>query len=134
LAAPDYIRPRRNQALERSIQFHKDLEFLITSLAKRRDEALEMLNRYREGLGRRAREVTEEILNAEYEVVVENQAAEGEVKNRVPQLAPPLTPSAEPTAEKEPGPDHSATGGPNQRDVAAVSASGSKEDNHGPGE
>jgi hypothetical protein len=123
-----------NQALERSIQFHKDLEFLITSLTKRRDEALEMLNRYREGLGRRAKEVTEGILNAEYEVVVENQAVEGDVENRVPQLALPLTHAAEPTAEKEPAPDHSATGGPNQCDVAAVSASGSQEDSHGPAE
>jgi hypothetical protein len=93
-----------------------------------------MLNRYREGLGRRAKEVTEGILNAEYEVVVENQAVEGDVENRVPQLALPLTHAAEPTAEKEPAPDHSATGGPNQCDVAAVSASGSQEDSHGPAE
>jgi DNA repair exonuclease SbcCD ATPase subunit len=107
-----------NQALERSIEFHKDLEFLITSMSKRRDEALEMLSRYREGLGRRAKEVTEEILNAEYKVISENQAPEGEVENQIPQLALPRTSSPEPTAENEPGPDHSATNGPNQLDVA----------------
>jgi hypothetical protein len=123
-----------NQALEGSIQFHKDLEFLITSLTKRRDEALDMLNRYREGLGRRAKEVTEEIINAEYEVVVENQAVKGEVENRLPQLALPLPPSAEP--KKEPAPDQSAISESDQRDLAAMTASdGSKaEDSHVPGE
>jgi hypothetical protein len=58
-----------NRALERSIAFHKDLEFLITSITKRRDQALEMLERYRQGLGKRAKEAMEEILDAEYQVV-----------------------------------------------------------------
>jgi BarA-like signal transduction histidine kinase len=33
-----------NKALERNIDLHKDLEFLITSIRKRRNEALEMLD------------------------------------------------------------------------------------------
>jgi hypothetical protein len=39
--------------LEKSIAFHKDLEFLIASMTKRRDQALEMLNHYRQGLGQK---------------------------------------------------------------------------------
>ena len=54
-----------NRALERSIGLHKDLEFLITSMTKRRDQALEMLDRYRNGLGRRVKKTMDEILEAE---------------------------------------------------------------------
>ena len=73
-----------NRALERSIGFHKDLEFLITSINKRRDQALEMLERYRQGLGKRAKEAMEEILDAEYQVV----------DPTAPALVPPSDPNA----------------------------------------
>ena len=56
-------------ALEKTIDFHKDVEFLITSLTKRRNEALQMLELYRAGLGKRADETMNEILDAEYQVV-----------------------------------------------------------------
>ena len=57
-----------NLALERSIALHKDLEFLITSMTKRRDQALEILDRYRNGLGRRVKKTMDEILETELEV------------------------------------------------------------------
>lgn len=63
-----------NRVLEKSIELHKDLEYLITSVTKRRNEALEMLECYREGLGKCAEKVTDEILDAEYKVV-ENELA-----------------------------------------------------------
>jgi hypothetical protein len=62
----------------------------MASITKRRDQALEMLNRYRQGLGKRAEQATKEILDAEYNVV-ENQAA---------QIAPPMVPAAEPEVKK----------------------------------
>lgn len=56
-------------ALEKTIDFHKDVEFLITSLTKRRNEALQMLELYRAGLGKRVDETMNKILDAEYQVV-----------------------------------------------------------------
>ena len=84
-----------NQALERSITFHKDLEFLIASITKRRNEALEMLERYRQGLGKQVEQVIEDILDAEYKVV-ESQEVE-----KLSQVAPLLVPPARPEAEEE---------------------------------
>jgi hypothetical protein len=75
-----------NLVLERSIAFHKDLEFLITCITKRRNEALEMLDRYRQGLGRRATEVMGEILDAECKVIEH-------------QIVPPFVPSLAPSME-----------------------------------
>jgi hypothetical protein len=99
-----------NKALERNIGFHKDLEFLITSITKRRNEALEVLDRYRQGLGKRAEQVVQEILDAEYKEVetaavehrgVENPPAKaGAADNQTRQLPPPLLPPAEADAKK----------------------------------
>jgi hypothetical protein len=109
-----------NRALQGNIDFHKDLEFLITSMTKRRDQALEMLDRYRQGLGRRAKEAVADVLDAEYNVVetkaienqavanqtVENQAVENQTtENRTgpneDQIAPLLTPPAESDTNRE---------------------------------
>jgi hypothetical protein len=122
-----------NRALEQSIGFHKDLEFLITSLTKRRDQALLMLERYREDLGCRAREAVEEILDAEYKVVetpaIENEAEKSEaVATQIPQNAPPLVPSAASAAEATSAVDQSATSGADQLDPASLSASTSEDD------
>lgn len=73
-----------NRALERSINLHKDLEFLITSATKRRNQALEMLERYREGLGRRVKGALDEFLDGEFSV-----------------LGPPLMSPASPDANSE---------------------------------
>jgi hypothetical protein len=88
-----------NRALENSIGFHKDLELLIASMTKRRDQALEMLNHYRRGLGRRAEQATKEILDAEYNVV----------ENQPTQIALPLAPTVEPKSESQEKADHSVT-------------------------
>ena len=93
-----------NRALEGSINLHKDLEFLITSMTKRCHQALDTLDRYRQGLGRHVKAVTEEILDAEYKEVetkaLENRTAENRgPDNEVPQLAPPLVPPAAPDAK-----------------------------------
>jgi hypothetical protein len=77
-----------NRALERNINFHKDLEFLITSATKRRDRALEMLDRYRNGLGRRVKRTMDDILEAEFGFV-NGRMAEALMQRSAPQLAPP---------------------------------------------
>lgn len=76
-------------ALEKTIAFHKDVEFLITSISKRRNEALQMLDLYRAGLGKRVDQAMNEVLDAEYKLV--EQEAE-----REPQQveSPPLVPAA----------------------------------------
>lgn len=58
-------------ALEKGINFHKDVEFLIASLTKRRNGALQMLDFYRAGLGRRVDDAMNEILEGEYKVISE---------------------------------------------------------------
>jgi hypothetical protein len=58
-------------ALERGINFHKDVEFLIASLTKRRNGALQMLEFYRAGLGRRVDDAMNEILEGKYKVISE---------------------------------------------------------------
>ena len=100
-----------NRALEKSILFHKDLEFLITSITKRRDQALEMLERYRQGLGKRAKEAMEEILDAEYQVV--------------DPTAPALVPPSDPNAGNKMVEDPSPAAAPNEP-VAAVSSESSE--------
>jgi hypothetical protein len=120
-----------NRALEGNIDFHKDLEFLITNMTKRRDQALETLERYRQGLGRRVKDVTEEIVNAEYEVV-ENPSPESQAaEDQLAQLALPLTPLAEPPAENEPVQDHAATSGSNQPQLTPVPGSALVDDGNG---
>jgi hypothetical protein len=59
-------------ALEKSIAFHKDVEFLIASISKRRNEALQMLDLYRAGLGKRVNEAMNDVLDAEYKLVEEH--------------------------------------------------------------
>jgi hypothetical protein len=85
-----------NQALERSVNLHKDLEFLIISATKRRDQALEMLDRYRKGLGRRVKGALDEILEAEFDFA---NGKLPEVFTR--QIPPPLVPPAAPDAKGE---------------------------------
>lgn len=58
-----------HEAVEKGIALHKDLEFLISSLTKRKNEALEMLDRYRKGLGKRASEALDEIVEGEFKEV-----------------------------------------------------------------
>jgi len=93
-------------------------------MTKRCHQALEMFDRYRQGLGRRAKEVMEEVLDAEYQVVEsmpENPAAD----NQPAQIAPPMVPAAEPEAEKQEVPDQSVTIKSSDLDPTAVSASAS---------
>jgi hypothetical protein len=58
-------------ALEKGINFHRDVEFLISSLTKRRNGALQMLDFYRAGLGRRVDDAMNQILEGEYKVISE---------------------------------------------------------------
>jgi PIN domain nuclease of toxin-antitoxin system len=89
-----------NAALEKGIMFHKELEFLITSLTKRRNEALEMLEFYRAGLGKHVANAMNEILDAEYKVVQEQPQQVGS-----PSLVPVATNEADNrSAETSAGP------------------------------
>jgi hypothetical protein len=112
-----------NRALEGSIGLHKDLEFLINRITERRDQALEMLDRYRKGLGRRAKEAVEKILDAEYKVVETQTSEDQAAENKLPQIAPPLVP-AEQASEKAPVEDQSVT-------VEPAPVSASTDDNNG---
>jgi len=112
-----------NKALERSIDFHKDLEFLITSIRKRRNEALEMLDCYRQSLGKRAEQIMAEILDAEFNLVA-NQP----VEKQLPQIAPSLAPQVAAQAELDGVPDHHARVEDNRPDAAANSGTDHQDD------
>jgi hypothetical protein len=112
-----------NKALERNIGLHKDLEFLITSIRKRRNEALEMLDYYRQSLGRRAEQIMTEILDAEFNLVP-NQASE----NQLPQIAPSLAPPVPAQAEHHAGANQCARVEDNRPDAAADSVTGHQDD------
>jgi hypothetical protein len=90
-----------NKALERDISLHKDLEFLITSIRKRRNDALEVLDRYRQGLGKRAEQTMAEILDAEFNLVPEQLA-----ENEFPQIGPSSAPAQA---------EHDAVAGPERK-------------------
>ena len=77
--------------LEKTISFHKDVEFIIASITKRRNEALQMLDLYRAGLGKQVETAMNEIIEGEYEEV-EDQHQQVE--------SPPLVPSTTPAVER----------------------------------
>lgn len=58
-----------NLALERSIELQGQLDSLIASATRRRDDALTQLELYRAGLGAQAKEVANQILDGEFEEV-----------------------------------------------------------------
>ncbi len=58
-----------HEAVERGIALHKDLEFLISSLTKRKNEALQMLDSYRKGMGKQVAEALDEIVEGEFQEV-----------------------------------------------------------------
>ena len=77
-----------NRALEKSVVFQDQLDKLITSATKRFNDALELFEHYREGLGRRLRQTADQILVGEFE----------EVERPLEQIAaPPLATSGEST-------------------------------------
>jgi hypothetical protein len=83
-------------ALEKTISFHKDVEFVIASISKRRNEALHMLDLYRAGLGKRVDEAMSEIIDVEHEVV--DQPVE---LKEAPRLVPSIEPSGNATSDEE---------------------------------
>jgi hypothetical protein len=106
-----------NKALERNIDFHKDLEFLITSIRKRRNEALEVLDYYRQSLGKRAEQIMAEILDVEFNLVP-NQTGE----NQLPQVASSPASPVPAQAEHHGDADHRATVEDNRPEAAATAA------------
>ena len=56
---------QHNRALEKSMLFQEQLDKLIASATKRFNDALELFEHYREGLGQRLRRVAEEVLKAD---------------------------------------------------------------------
>jgi hypothetical protein len=73
-----------NRALEQGSAFQEQLDSWRTTAMVRFNKTLELFEHYREGLGRRLRQVTDQIIDAEYKEVDAARA-------RVP--APPLAPS-----------------------------------------
>jgi hypothetical protein len=78
--------------LEKHVSFHKDVELIIASISRRRNEALRLLDLYRAGLGKRVDEAMTEILDAEYEV-------DGRPVH--PLDAPSAVPSSDPFMDRE---------------------------------
>jgi hypothetical protein len=56
---------QHNRALEKSMLFQEQLDKLIASATKRFNDALELFEHYREGLGQRLRRVAEDILKVD---------------------------------------------------------------------
>lgn len=83
-------------ALEKAVSFHKDVEFVIASISKRRNEALYMLDLYRAGLGKRVDAAISEIIDAEHEVVEEPVKLE-----EAPRLVPSMDPSGNTATDEE---------------------------------
>jgi hypothetical protein len=54
-----------NRALEAGIEFQEKLDRLISAATRRRNDALQLLEYYRVGLGRRLRELTDHIIDGE---------------------------------------------------------------------
>jgi hypothetical protein len=68
LAERRYERQREimhNEALEAGIAYQEQLDRLISAATKRRNDALQTLEYYRAGLGRRLRELTHDIIDGE---------------------------------------------------------------------
>lgn len=55
-----------SRALEAGIEFHEKLDRLLNAAVARRDNALEQLERYRNGLGQHLRRVSDEVIDAEF--------------------------------------------------------------------
>lgn len=53
-----------NEALEAGIAFQEQLDRLINSAVRRRNQALQVLELYREGLGQHWRKISDEIIDA----------------------------------------------------------------------
>ena len=73
------------RALEKSIEYYLQLDQLFNTAVARRDDALEQLERYRRGSGKRLRKASDEIIDAEFNDVAQESK----------DLAPPLVPSSE---------------------------------------
>ena len=58
-----------NCALEKSIELQLQLNTLMASATRRRNDALEQLELYRQGLGARTKEVTDRVLEGEFQEV-----------------------------------------------------------------
>jgi hypothetical protein len=54
------------RALETSVIYHLQLDQLLNTAIARRDDALEQLDRYRRGSGKRLRKASDEIIDAEF--------------------------------------------------------------------
>ncbi len=109
-----------SHALEKSISFHKDVEFLITSLTKRRNEALRMLDLYRAGLGKQVDQAMNEILDAEYKVVDEHPQ-----HVQSPSLVPSTVPAVEAGKDQELPTETATSARPTE---TAISASPTEEE------
>jgi hypothetical protein len=72
---PDEILTRKasesdyNRALDKCIELQMQLDSLMASATRRRNDALQQLEAYRVGLGARAKEVTDPILEGEFQEV-----------------------------------------------------------------
>jgi hypothetical protein len=71
-----------NIAFERSMAFQEQLDKLITSATRRRDDVFKLLEIYRAGLGAQAKDAAEQILDGDYQEVMP-------VCTQAPALVPP---------------------------------------------
>jgi hypothetical protein len=72
-----------NRAIQMSAEFQENLDHLINSATRRRNEAFYLLERYSTGLGRAVEEKIDKIVDAEFEAVENDTKTEPETKLEV---------------------------------------------------
>jgi hypothetical protein len=92
----------QNRALQVNAEFQENLDQLINSATRRRNDAYALLERYSTGLGRAAQETFDKILDAEFEEIENETKSEPEskIEDQPPiAAAPSITPTGDETSD-----------------------------------
>jgi hypothetical protein len=72
----------QNRALQVNAEFQGNLDHLINSATRRRNDAYDLLERYSTGLGRAVKETFDKIVDAEFDEIENETKTEPETKNK----------------------------------------------------
>jgi hypothetical protein len=90
-----------NRAIQVGAEFHENLDQLINSATRRRNEAFYLLERYSTGLGRAVEEAGVKIVDAEFEAIESETKTQTESKiedQSAIAAAPSITPTGDETS------------------------------------
>jgi hypothetical protein len=90
-----------NRAIQVGAEFHENLDQLINSATRRRNEAFYLLERYSTGLGRAVEEAGDKIVDAEFEAIESETKTQTESKiedQSAIAAAPSITPTGDETS------------------------------------